>query len=259
MKWRFLKLDWKYAVGELVIVTVGVLIALGAGGWLEDRQEQALEQDYIERMIKDLRSDLESISIIKVASMDRAQYAQNVLTAYDNKSISISPSELARSVEYAAYFSYPSYAKTTFDDLMSTGNLRLIRSNEIKEAIAMYYAEIEWTGQFRDLIIPVQSAATVVNAEILTLAQRLALSQEGVEKQCGGPGLSCYGNIPWAPTQLSVTAKEAEEILDRLLARPDARALYANMARNQGQLYSNLSSIEQLATESISILEQYID
>ena len=38
MKWRYLKLDWKYAIGELVIVTTGVLFALALGQW---RQEQA--------------------------------------------------------------------------------------------------------------------------------------------------------------------------------------------------------------------------
>jgi hypothetical protein len=38
MFWRKLKLDWSYAIGELIIVTVGVLIALGVNQWQQDHR-----------------------------------------------------------------------------------------------------------------------------------------------------------------------------------------------------------------------------
>jgi hypothetical protein len=40
MFWRKFKLDWTYAIGELVIVTLGVLVALGIQQWNEDRLEK---------------------------------------------------------------------------------------------------------------------------------------------------------------------------------------------------------------------------
>lgn len=37
MRWRLRKLDWGYALGELIIVTAGVLIALAIDEWNSDR------------------------------------------------------------------------------------------------------------------------------------------------------------------------------------------------------------------------------
>ena len=36
MLWRKFKLDWQYALGELVIVTLGVLVALAINQWNDD-------------------------------------------------------------------------------------------------------------------------------------------------------------------------------------------------------------------------------
>ena len=41
--WRKFKLDWSYAIGELFIVTIGVLVALAIGEWNNERMERAEE------------------------------------------------------------------------------------------------------------------------------------------------------------------------------------------------------------------------
>lgn len=40
---RKLELDWRYGLGEFFVVVTGVMIALAADGWLQDRSDQALE------------------------------------------------------------------------------------------------------------------------------------------------------------------------------------------------------------------------
>ena len=92
--------------------------------------------------------------------------------------------------------------------------------------------------------------------EFLPLEYRYALSQESLGRSCG-PTLACDEGIPWASTTLSVSNADADAVLARLLATPDARPLYANMARTQGIHYANPVSIRSLAKEALTVLQQY--
>ena len=58
MFWRKFRLDWSYALGELLIVTVGVLIALAVNNWNNERSERAQERDLVARLIADIEGDL---------------------------------------------------------------------------------------------------------------------------------------------------------------------------------------------------------
>lgn len=258
MLFRKLQLNWRYGIGELLIVVAGVMIALYADGWIQARQDRALELEYVERLIGDLQLDTAAISNIMARSQERAEHGRVILSAFDTRERAVSPADFVRAVEYGDYFSYPSYSTTTIDDLMSTGNLRLIRSTEVKEAVSTYYAEIDWTGQFRELQRPIQMALGELIPEFLSLDDRYALFEEGRIASCG-PTLRCSGGIPWGPDDLQVSEEEADRVLERLLARPDARPLYANMARIQGTHYANLSSIHGLATDALAVLEQYME
>ena len=77
MFWRKFKLDWQYAIGELAIVTLGVLIALGIQQWNEDRVDRQEEKEIIDRLLFDLNIDLTNLQsqldavTIKEESLDR--------------------------------------------------------------------------------------------------------------------------------------------------------------------------------------------
>jgi hypothetical protein len=258
MLFRKLQLNWRYGIAELGIVVAGVLIALAADGWHQGRQERATELEYVLRLMHDLELDTAAVSSIMAETEARATYARAVMATYDTGSRSGSPADFVRAVEFGNYFSYPSYSRTTIDDLMSTGNLRLIRRTTVKDAVARYYATIEWTEQFRELFRPTQLALMQFIPEFLDLDQRNALFQEGFARSCG-PTLSCTTGIPWAPSELTVAEAEADLVLERLLRRPDARPFYANMARIQGGHYANLASIRELAGDALDVLERYVD
>ncbi len=58
MFWRKFKLDWSYAIGELFIVTLGVLVALAIDQWNSERLERAEEFDVLSRLVADVETDL---------------------------------------------------------------------------------------------------------------------------------------------------------------------------------------------------------
>ena len=45
---------FKYAIGEIVLVVIGILIALQINNWNEKRLDKLKSKDYLERIIEDL-------------------------------------------------------------------------------------------------------------------------------------------------------------------------------------------------------------
>ena len=54
---------FKYAIGEIVLVVIGILIALQINNWNQGRIEQNKEQTYLSNIKRDLENQLNSIDI----------------------------------------------------------------------------------------------------------------------------------------------------------------------------------------------------
>ena len=68
-----------YAVGEVLLIVVGVIIALQLNNWNEDRINKTLEQNYVERIISDLNHDLEDIETTTQDSFYKMMIRNHVL------------------------------------------------------------------------------------------------------------------------------------------------------------------------------------
>jgi hypothetical protein len=55
--------DWKYAVREIVLIVVGILVALGINNWNEDRKEYEKETLLLQELKVALQHDLEDIKV----------------------------------------------------------------------------------------------------------------------------------------------------------------------------------------------------
>ena len=46
-----------YAIGEIILVVIGILIALQINNWNEERKESAIIKTYLKSMLVDLKND----------------------------------------------------------------------------------------------------------------------------------------------------------------------------------------------------------
>lgn len=256
MLFRKLKLDWRYGISELLIVVCGVLIALAAEGWRQGLQDRSAEREYVSRLRQDIVQDTAALADLMALSEERAASAASVVRVFDTGKAFGPPEKFVRAVSNANWFNYPTYSRTTIEDLQSTGNLRLLRDIGAKDTVSRYYALIDFFGQFRDLFVPTQVALAQIIPELLEPDTRGAIFNEAIASNCV-PSAPCGSRIPWVPDSLAVTATEAELVLARLLARGHARTLYAEMARIHGVHYSNLSDIRGLAVLTLETLDRY--
>jgi len=136
------KLRW--LLTETVVVVVGILIALGVDDYRSYRADRELEIDYLNRIEADLESDLDIIERVwnrgirakREALEEIAPIVRAKRPVPDDKTAFLKA--VARGGIGAAT---PEqwHNDTTFQDLVVTGNLRLIRNPAIRAAIDEYY------------------------------------------------------------------------------------------------------------------------
>ena len=70
---------FKYAIGEIVLVVIGILIALSISNWNETRKQSALEKEFISSIKNDLKQDRAFIKMVlkKIEPKTKAYEALN--------------------------------------------------------------------------------------------------------------------------------------------------------------------------------------
>jgi hypothetical protein len=245
MLWRKLRLNWRYGLGEFFIVVLGVLVALWVDNWNNDRKDRVLEREYVSSLIADLELDDASIRDAMQFAEFVADRSRSVLMSVDSRRVTGSPEDFIRSVNLTAYLRLPTYSRTTINDLMSTGNLRLLQSKKIRDSIAAYYSTIEHNTQWNDSAREIQTQMTRITAAILDVRHR-----EYIDSQNNA-------GAPWAPGTMDVSPADAEEVLEALIEHPDAKGLISYMIREQGASYGRLSRIRNELERLSAALKEY--
>ncbi len=130
-----------YAIGEIVLVVIGILIALSINEWNDKKKNTQSELIYYCRILEDFELDKQRIVELKDESDYRIDLSQKVLLELDggtkDKNYIINQFILAiRSEIYEP-------RNVTFKDLISSGNLKLLNDISIKNSLIQYYSELE--------------------------------------------------------------------------------------------------------------------
>jgi hypothetical protein len=138
--WRKSKLDWSYAIGELFIVTIGVLIALAIGAWNSDRLERTEEFDILSRLVTDIEVDLRKYDK-RLPSMDKKEESllrvRSALYGDGPQDINQFFNDIVIGANYG--WNQGATQRGTFNDLLGSGSLRIIANPEIRALIVAYY------------------------------------------------------------------------------------------------------------------------
>lgn len=130
----------KYAVGEIILVVIGILIALQINTWNENLKNEKLETSYLSRISNDLDNDfLEFDDAIQLAleRNNRVLFLQEVI---DNPElVQDSTDYFIESIVTAGYTYIPVISNHSFEELKSSGQLALIQDEELRVLIAKYY------------------------------------------------------------------------------------------------------------------------
>jgi hypothetical protein len=148
-------------LGEFAIVVVGILVALGLDDLNEARKDRVLETQYLSELVVDLRSDSLELMENRATAMDRLFVAEQVLRSTDPDwriSGSGTPEEVvtalraeweelggcARPVTMClADYRVFDGSRGAYDELLGSGNLRVLGDRSLALSLAHYYALAE--------------------------------------------------------------------------------------------------------------------
>ena len=133
---------FKYAIGEIALVVIGILIALQINSWNTNRLNNQAEKVILNNLKKDLILELENLDLHKTAQNIWINSGTEILKNYDiNDGFLVDDKLLGFINDLMVRASFlPNL--TTFETLESTGNLDLIQTEELKEKIVIYYSAI---------------------------------------------------------------------------------------------------------------------
>ncbi len=134
----------RWLAAETTVVVVGILIAMALNSWWTQRQDDERARSYLIRIAEDLDQDADALE-------KRMDYFQNV-QAFGDGAAAYWDSGTLRNGSYwhtvVAFFQasqiWPYVSTTrTYDEMQSAGDLRLIRSPDLRAALADYYDDSE--------------------------------------------------------------------------------------------------------------------
>lgn len=233
-----------YALGEILLVVIGILIALQVNNWNQQRIERRTERAYLQRLLEEIESDLESVSRSVETNERRKKRAEFLMASKSNPAlIEEDPTYFIESIEYAGYTNSPVISDHTFEEIKSSGRLSIISNEEIRTGLSKYYASVQNRGQYNFIIQDIQLRYLEYRAGILSDEQQIAMGsfsskteyETDVAWAVYERMMSNANFIGHLPFVIQSKIRTGENLKNRL----DAAALLGDMIRDELNLYKH--------------------
>ena len=141
-----------YAIGEIILVVIGILIALQVNNWNEDRKDKEKERIILNALNKDFSKNLEMFQTAKNIHFTAKKSAEELLSflnSLDNSEFSDRPDQnLAEDIQniYIQAMEAHTYNPSNgiVNSLISSGNFELIQNDTLQNLI------ISWNDVLED-------------------------------------------------------------------------------------------------------------
>jgi hypothetical protein len=137
-----MRVAWKKLGRDLGVIVLGVLIALGFESLAGRISEQRLEQSYLLRLSRDMRADSILLARYRQNADVGMEGGRQLLTILDSPNSRPADSLVSRYFGDATRGALISANTPTYEELTSTGNLRVIREAKVRDALLTYYSEV---------------------------------------------------------------------------------------------------------------------
>jgi hypothetical protein len=135
-----------YALGEMVLVIIGILIALQIDNWNTDRKEAATLRNYLQTIARNMREDIGELQVLHATRSARileASNARNFLTGLRKQSFTQDEIYFLNKVTFqlgnTLYFRADS---SGFEALKSSGVFDRLQGQSIERVLSKYYDQV---------------------------------------------------------------------------------------------------------------------
>jgi Family of unknown function (DUF6090) len=127
----------KYAIGEIVLVVIGILIALSINNWNTDRQNKNIRTQLLLKLDIELQSNIDRLFFL---SDKYEELKENNLSLYDTLLIGITIQNAEKYLNSSTYNSSTlNLRSSAYEQMKNTGILYKLSSDSLLNAIEAYY------------------------------------------------------------------------------------------------------------------------
>ncbi|MDX1591324.1 MAG: DUF6090 family protein [Balneolaceae bacterium] len=140
-----------YAIGEILLVVIGILIALQVNNWNQERLDYQKSIEYHQRLISDLDFIMEAFESDSVRA-DEVLKSLNEAVEILESGVLTDSAKVTLDFALNTFFQFTRITTelTSYEEMKSTGQLGLIYNTELREAISNYLTRKEAISKIYD-------------------------------------------------------------------------------------------------------------
>ena len=131
-----------YAVGQVVLVVVGILIALQVNNWNESRQSERERERILENLRADLVQEMDEFRYFIGLLEERERNTEYVLEILEDPPPEIDTAEAVENIVKVGWILVYEPTLATYNEIQSSGRLSLLDADTLKKRLAEYRAQI---------------------------------------------------------------------------------------------------------------------
>ncbi len=132
-----------YALGEILLVVSGILIALAINAWYQGRLDAEKEQEYLSLLSRDILNTLANIEIQATYEAEQKERSLDMYRAISSANIPENTDSLSIVMAMLGGRRTLTLKNPTYQDLLNTGNLQLISNGALRDKIVEFYEAME--------------------------------------------------------------------------------------------------------------------
>ena len=129
---------FKYAIGEIVLVVIGILIALSINNWNEQRKMNFQEQEILEGLETEFTINFKRLEKV-IQIQQKSNESANKIMTYFNQDVSDIPETKFDSLQHNIYNAWTfDPRKGLLNSVIASGQINLISNIELKNQLASF-------------------------------------------------------------------------------------------------------------------------
>ncbi|MGB5188613.1 hypothetical protein [Robiginitalea sp.] len=133
-----------YAIGEILLVVIGILLALQINSMYESQENRLKERGYLVQLTDELRSEIQYLKYLKAEFTSDSESLKRITSQWQSGN-SIVKDSSQYLIDYSSVgLKNPWYTEpVTWTLLQQTGDLTLIQNNALKNNLFVYYSTLK--------------------------------------------------------------------------------------------------------------------
>lgn len=152
----------KYAVGEIVLVVIGILIALQINNWNQKQQDKMLEQATLKALLSEFQDNYVSVNDYLENIKKMLKFGDTLMKLIGPEITSTSKYDVHRLIGEVSGTMKCIVSVDVLEDVQSSGRLNLLSNEQVRRAISKWSSqlkelqseEFDWAQEFSSQYIP---------------------------------------------------------------------------------------------------------